>query len=63
MQYITYTRDESGIITRAHGRVTMSKAERAADYQHRETLTGWPERSVYWMREDGRSMGVAPLSR
>ena len=63
MQYVTYTRDESGIVTRTHERVTMTKVERAADYQHRETLTGWPERAVYWTRETGRATGVAPLSR
>jgi excisionase family DNA binding protein len=63
MQYIVYTRTESGAIVRVHDRVTLTKAERVADYQHRETLTGWPERAVYWTRATGRAAGVAPLSR
>lgn len=61
MDYVTYRRDESGLVERAHHRVALKAAQRAALYPHRESLRGWPERVVYWSQPTGRALGVAPL--
>lgn len=62
MRYVTYTRSESGTLTREHdAREDLSAADRADRYPHAEPLLGWPERTVYWTRETGPATGVAPL--
>lgn len=58
--YTTYSRDESGIVTRTHNIVTLTDAEREAEYPHAETLMGWAEVQVFWSRETGPAVGVAP---
>ena len=58
--YTTYSRDESGIVTRTHGIVTLTDNEREAEYPHAETLMGWTEVQVFWTRETGPAVGVAP---
>lgn len=63
MQYVVYQRSESGTLTRAHDRIALAKTERAAQYPHLEKLLGWAERTVYWTRESGPAVGVAPVSR
>lgn len=61
MRYVTYTRNESGIVARAHERLTMLRTERVAHYPHREALRGWTESTVFWSRPTGFAVGVAPL--
>jgi hypothetical protein len=61
MKYVIYRRDESGLLTRTHEPVVLTKQERVAEYPHRTRLLGWPETSVFWRSESGRSVGVAPL--
>ena len=61
MRYVTYVRAESGAISRTHSRIVIPSAERARDYPHQEPLIGWPERSVYWTRETGSALGLAPV--
>ncbi len=60
MTYITYSRDESGIVQRTHSRVTLRKDDRAMQYPHAERLRGWPERLVYWSSATGPATGIAP---
>lgn len=60
MQYVVYQRSESGAIERCHTRITLSKPQRATQYPHPEKLTGWAERTVFWTREFGTAVGVAP---
>lgn len=62
MRYVIYERTESGALVRGK-RVSLVALARRAVYPHRETLQGWPERSVYWAREVGPSFGVAPIAR
>jgi hypothetical protein len=63
MRYITYTRDESGVLQRTHGKLSITAAQRAEDYPHAERLVGWPERTVYWTRRSGAAVGLAPAWR
>ena len=32
-----------------------------APYAHEEPLVGWPESKVYWAKNDGPSVGIAPV--
>ncbi len=60
-QYMSYTRDESGRITRNHQVVLVDDL---AAYAERETLQGWPESHVYWqVLADGSAVGVAPQNK
>lgn len=59
--YVVYTRTESGILERAHDRLELTAVERAAHYPYREPLAGWPEHAVFWSRETGSAIGVAPM--
>lgn len=61
MRYITYRRDESGIVTRTHRPVDMAASDRQRDYRHAERLIGWPEHKVYWDRPSGPANGLAPV--
>jgi hypothetical protein len=63
MTYVTYTRSESGTVTRDHNRIQLAKAERTAQYPHAEKLLGWAERMVYWSSQTGAAIGVAAVTR
>jgi hypothetical protein len=30
---------------------------------HEESLVGWPESKVFWVKKTGASIGVAPVAR
>ena len=63
MKYIVYERSESGTLTRTHAGASLCSEVRRDSYPWREKLTGWPERSVFWARPFGPSVGVAPALR
>ena len=56
---VIYTRDASGVIERTGHRINGNHG--ATHHQHEETLTGWPERRVFWADATGPSIGAAPL--
>ncbi len=59
-KYMSYSRDAAGLITRTHRTVVLSDI---ADYHHKEHLSGWPEKCVFWMIfADGSAEGIAPMS-
>ncbi len=62
-KYMSYTRDESGRITRNHQVVLASDAD-VRIYDARETLWGWPEPYVFWcLLADGSAVGIAPMTQ
>lgn len=63
MDFVFYERNASGTLTRLHTVVKLSADERRTGYPHREALAGWPETVVYWTRECGPAVGVAPVAR
>jgi hypothetical protein len=61
--YMVYTRDEGGRITREHLTVALSAGDIKNDYPNPEKLSGWPETIVYWSTPHGLGNGRAPLSK
>lgn len=58
-RYVTYRRDDSGIIERTGNYVRLTSAEAVAEFVSRESLRGWPETSVRWQRATGSAYGIA----
>lgn len=59
-KYMSYSRDEGGLITRNHTVITVGDV---AEYDTRETLMGWPERYVFWrFLANGSAVGIAPMT-
>jgi hypothetical protein len=61
-KFIAYERTESGQVTRKHNRVNLSAEDIITRYNHPEKLLGWPEKKVYWSKNEGECVGFAPMT-
>ena len=59
MEYVIYTREESGILSRSGEVVDSDVREIDLGEMAEEKLTGWPERTIYWASATGATIGYA----
>ena len=52
---------QNGTIERLSGAVFNASDGSLDPYVHEESLVGWPESKVFWAKETGPSVGVAPF--
>jgi hypothetical protein len=62
VKYVPYVRTKEGHIERKSYAIFNASDNCLAPYVHEESLVGWPESKVYWARQAGPSVGLAPLS-
>lgn len=60
-KYVPYIRTAEGHIERVSYAVYNSLGEPPAPYVHEQSISGWPEPRVFWAKETGASVGIAPL--
>ena len=60
-KYVPYIRTAEGYIERVSYAVFNSPDEPPAPYVHEQPISGWPESKVFWAKETGPSVGIAPL--
>lgn len=60
--YVPYVRTAEGYIARISEARYTSPYDFLDPYVYEEPLVGWPESKVFWAKEIGPSVGVAPLS-
>lgn len=58
---VPYIRTSEGTIERLSGAVFNASDGSLDPYVHEESLVGWPESKVFWAKETGPSVGVAPF--
>ena len=58
---VPYIRTADGAIQRLSDRIYDSCGDSLDPYVYKQNLTGWPESRVFWAKETGPSLGVAPL--
>jgi hypothetical protein len=58
---VPYIRNADGYIERLSDAVFNSSDDFLGPYVHEEPLVGWPETVVFWARETGPSIGIAPF--
>ena len=61
-KYIRYVRTAEGHIERISYAVYSSPFDSFFPYLHEQSLMGWPESQVFWAKETGPSVGIAPLA-
>ena len=61
-KYVPYVRTAEGYIQRISHAIYNCADNSLHPYVHEESLVGWPESTVYWAKDDGPSVGIAPLS-
>jgi hypothetical protein len=61
-QLIPYIRTADGHIQRAANAIYNSPDDVLEPYVHEERLVGWAESKVFWAKESGASIGVAPIT-
>ena len=59
---VPYLRTAHGAIQRLSDRIYEAWSDSLEPYIHTENLVGWPEPRVFWAKETGPSLGVAPLN-
>ena len=59
--YVPYIRSADGTIRRIADGV-FNSPHPPYPYVHEVPLVGWPEPRVFWARESGASMGIAPVT-
>jgi hypothetical protein len=57
---VPYIRNVDGSIVRIPDGIYQSSCNELGHYLFEEQLTGWPERKVFWAKEAGACLGVAP---
>jgi hypothetical protein len=60
--YVLYIRTSGGAIRRRSNYPVFWCYESLIPYRHEELLSGWPELKVFWARQTGSSIGIAPES-
>ena len=60
-KFVPYVRTAEGYIHRISYAVFNSPEGSPEPYVHEETLVGWPESQVFWAKNTGPSVGIAPL--
>ena len=58
---VPYIRTADGAIQRLSDRIYDSCGDSLEPYVYTQNLVGWPESRVFWAKETGPSLGVAPL--
>lgn len=59
--YILYIRTRKGTVKRRSSYPVFWCHESLVPYRHEELLCGWPEPRVFWARQTGPSIGIAPV--
>lgn len=58
-EYVFYIRTKEGAKERKNFPIFLCY-ESLVPYVHEEVLVGWPEDKVFWAKEEGPSVGMAP---
>jgi hypothetical protein len=61
-KYVPYIRTVEGYIERVSYAIFNSSDDSLDPYVHEESLVGWPETKVFWAKNTGPSVGLAPLN-
>jgi hypothetical protein len=61
-QLVPYIRNVDGSIIRIESGIYQSSSDRLYPYLFEEHLTGWPEPKVYWSKQSGPCVGIAPYT-
>jgi hypothetical protein len=61
-ELVPYIRNPDGSIVRIGDGIYQSTSKELDPYLFEEQLSGWPEPKVYWAKESGPCVGVAPYS-
>ena len=61
-QLIPYIRTAEGKIERVSHAIYNSPDDALDPYVYEEPLVGWPESRVFWAKESGPCIGVAPIT-
>jgi hypothetical protein len=59
--YVLYIRTREGAVRRRSTHPVFWCHESLIPYRHEELLSGWPEPRVFWARQTGPSIGIAPV--
>ena len=57
---VPYIRKADGSIVRVGDGMYQASTKEMTPYLFEEQLHGWPELKVYWAKESGRCLGIAP---
>ena len=57
---VPYIRNADGSIVRVKDGFYIASAKEMGPYVFEQQLLGWPEPKVYWAKESGPCLGVAP---
>ena len=60
-KYITYIRTSDGSIERKPECVVTHPDDSPDPYFFKDTLSGFPENTVFWASNAGPSVGIAPI--
>lgn len=60
-KFVPYVRTAEGYIERISYAIFNSPHDFLDPYVHEEPLVGWPESRVFWAKDAGPSVGIAPL--
>ncbi|PTR17670.1 MULTISPECIES: hypothetical protein [unclassified Nitrosospira] len=61
-KFIYYLRNTQGRIQRLDNVIAIAPHGLLAGYKHEEQVTGFPESTVFWARNEGSTVGVAPVT-
>lgn len=59
---VPYIRTADGAIQRISDGIYVASDDSLEPYVYKQTLVGWPESRVFWAKETGPSLGIAPLN-
>ncbi|GAB1719540.1 MAG: hypothetical protein NTAFB09_12710 [Nitrosospira sp.] len=59
-QLVPYIRNADGSLVRVTDGIYESSSKELDPYLFEEQLKGWPEPKVYWAKQSGPCLGVAP---
>ena len=59
MEYVIYTREKSGVLSRTGEIVDTDVRQINLGEEFEERLVGWPERTIYWASSTGPTIGYA----
>jgi len=60
-KFVYYLRTEEGDIKRLENMTVIGTIDLLGSYQYPEQLSGFPEHTVFWAKEKGLSIGMAPI--
>jgi hypothetical protein len=59
---VPYIRTADGAIQRISDGIYEASGDSLEPYVYKQNLVGWPEPRVFWAKETGPSLGIAPLA-